>query len=105
MHTCVYVCGCFVCVYTPVCVCECECVCACECMHKLTQHDSAMRLMSDWLMDRQQQMVGWRCVLMGCGVQSVMTDGTPEMLKFSVDSLDLMDVSFTNACSVHAIVL
>ena len=33
---------------------------------------------------------------MGCGAQSVMTDGTPEMLKFSVDSWDSMDVSFNN---------
>ena len=92
MHTHVYVCGCFMCVYTPVCV----CVCACECMPKLTQLDSAMRLMSDWLMDRHQQMVEWRFVLMGCGAQSVMTDGTPEMLKLSVDSWDLMGVRFTN---------
>ena len=58
---------------------------------------SAMRLMSDWFMDRQQQMVGWRCVLMGCGAQSVMTDGTPEMLKLSADSWDLMDVSNTSS--------
>ena len=80
-----------------VCVCVRSCVCElCEYMHKHTQLDSAMRLMSNWLMDRQQQMVGWRCVLMVCGAQSVMTDGTPEMLKSSVDSWDLMGVSFTN---------
>ena len=71
-------------------------VCACERMYKHTQLVSAMKLTSDWLMDRHQQMVGWRCVLMGCGAQSVMTDGTPEMLKLSAGSWDLMDVSFTN---------
>ena len=81
----------------------CVCVCTCECMHKLTQLDSATRLMSDWLMDRQQQMEGWRCVLMGCGALSVMTDGTPEMLKLSADNLDLMDVSSTNVSFNHAV--
>ena len=85
-----------VCVCVCVCVCEFVCVCvyACERMHKLTQLVSAMRLMSDWLMDRQQQMEGWRCVLMGCGAQYVMTDGIPEMLKLSADNLDLIDVSY-----------
>ena len=37
-------------------------------------------------------MVEWKCVLMGCGAQSVMTDGTPEMPKSSADSSDLMEV-------------
>ena len=78
-------------------------MCVGVCAYKLTQHDSAMRLMSDWLMDRQQPMEGWRCVLMGCGAQSVMTDGTPEMLKLSADNLDLMDVSFTNIFFIHAV--
>ena len=33
---------------------------------------------------------------MDCGAQSVMTDGTPEMLKLSAGSWDSMDVGFTN---------
>ena len=37
-------------------------------------------------------MVEWKYVLMGCGAQSVMTDGTPEMPKSSADSSDLMEV-------------
>ena len=57
------------------------------------QLGSAVRQMFVWWMVGHLLMVEWKCVWMGCGALSVMTDGTPEMPKSSADSSDLMDVS------------
>ena len=62
-----------------------------------SQTGNVMRLLFDSLVVKHQMMDEWRYVWMGPGVQSVVTDGTTEMLILCVDNWDMMDVSLNIA--------
>ena len=59
-----------------------------------------MRLIFGWLVAKHLTMEEWRYAWMGYGAQSVMTDGTTEMLRWCVDNWDMMDVSVALICTV-----